>query len=71
MGAEGFYTKSGTAPLLGLSKGQDSASLTSIKRRSDQRTKAKWFHFSGWRMGVTLCASIAETVLIVSITITI
>lgn len=70
MRSETASIRSGTAPLLGSSKSLDSPSITTKKWGRD-RKKARPLDFHGWRVGVTVCASTAATVLIVNIGLTI
>ena len=61
MGTEDGLTKAGTAPLLGTSKSQD----------VDNGSGRGWKRFQGWRMGATLSAIGAATILLFNIILTI
>lgn len=61
MGAEDGHTKPGTAPLLG----------TSESRENDNGSGRGWKHLQGWRMGATLSAVGAATILLFNIILTI
>lgn len=62
--------RSGTAPLLGSSNFPNTPGITITKWGRD-RKKARRVAFDGWRVGVTICASTAATVLIANIGLTI
>lgn len=70
MPSETASIRSGTPPLPGSSKSLDTPSIT-ITKSGCGRTKARRFKFSGWRVGVMICASTAATVLIVNIALTV
>lgn len=70
MRSETASTRSSTAPLLGSSNSPDAPHITTTKLGSDPK-KARRSIFNGWRVGVTICASTAATVLIINISLTI
>ena len=63
-------TTSTTAPLLGSSNSPDASHFNTTKLGSDHN-KVRQSSFNGWRVGVTICASTAATVLIINISLTI
>lgn len=64
--------RSGTTPLLETSKLAFVPSLSTPGRLSrDQNIAKPRKHLQGWRMGITLCAATAGTVLIVNLSLTI
>ena len=61
MGAENAFSNHGTAPLLGHSSSQE---MSDGSKRAQKR-------FQGWRMGATLCATAAATILLLNVILTI